>query len=64
MPEKKRDVPGSSRKGPIDARSTDANGRQADEVTPHAARANAKKNPRARRKRDETQGAFRDETAR
>ena len=64
----KKDVPGSSRKGPIDTRSTDADGQQADEVTTHAERADRKRadtpNPDATRKRGETPGAFKDETAR
>jgi hypothetical protein len=35
------DIPGSARKGSIDMRSTDANGKQADEVQSHAERAAA-----------------------
>ena len=64
MQKTKRDVPGSSRKGSIDARSSDAAGRQADEVTTHAQRAKAKPDRPTGRKRDETAGALKDETAR
>ncbi|MES2713281.1 MAG: hypothetical protein V4653_17010 [Pseudomonadota bacterium] len=60
---KKPDVPGSARKGDIDMRSTDADGKQADEVQSHAER--AKKQPADGDKpRDETKGAFKDQVGR
>ena len=52
--------PGSSKKGGIDTRSSDAKGKQADEVKPHAERAAetpAGPAPRG----DETKGAFKDQ---
>ncbi|WP_424810999.1 hypothetical protein [Roseococcus sp. YIM B11640] len=55
--------PGSSKKGDIDTRSTDAYGKQADEVKSHAERARekpAKKPSEA----GEAAGALKDETAR
>ena len=56
-------VPGSSRKDTLDTRSTDANGKQADEVESHAER--AKKKPADAIVPDgETSGAFKDQTAR
>jgi len=42
MRKDQKDVPGSSRRGGIDTRSSDANARQADEVKPHAERAGEK----------------------
>ncbi|RVT97880.1 hypothetical protein EOD42_08810 [Rhodovarius crocodyli] len=55
--------PGSSKKGDIDTRSTDAHGKQADEVESHAER--AKRNQRPKAKPDgETAGALKDQTAR
>lgn len=57
---KKPDVPGSSRKGPIDTRSTDANGKQADEVESHAERA-AKKPADPQRPTGEASGALKDQ---
>lgn len=55
--------PGSSRKGPIDTRSTDAHGRQADEVKTHAERAKEKPAETSNRA-GEAAGALKDETAR
>lgn len=57
---KDHDVPGSSRQGDIDTRSSDANGKQADEVESHAERA-SKKPADARKPDGETSGAFRDQ---
>jgi hypothetical protein len=55
--------PGSSRKGDIDTRSTDAHGKQADEVKSHAER--AKERPaKDGAPDDETSGAMKDQTAR
>ena len=55
-----KDVPGSSRQGAIDTRSTDANGKQADEVESHADRAGKK--PADERKPDgEASGALKDQ---
>lgn len=55
--------PGSSKKGDIDTRSSDANGKQADEVKSHAERAQEKpaKGPR---EAGEAAGALKDQTAR
>lgn len=55
--------PGSSKKGSIDTRSTDANGRQADEVKPHARRASDKP-PEKENRAGEVAGAMKDQTAR
>ncbi|MBR0655260.1 hypothetical protein [Plastoroseomonas arctica] len=52
--------PGSSRKGDIDTRSTDANGKQADEVETHAERA-GKKPDGAKKPDGETSGALKDQ---
>ncbi|MBS7810299.1 hypothetical protein [Roseococcus pinisoli] len=55
--------PGSSKKGDIDLRSSDAQGKQADEVKSHAEKASdkpAEKSPRA----GETAGALKDQTGR
>jgi len=61
----RKKVPGSSRHGPIDTRSTDAHGKQADEVKSHAERAAEKPDAQGPdRKRDEVSGALKDETAR
>lgn len=63
-------IPGSSRDGDIDTRSTDASGPQADEVVSHAERVKAdtttqKDGTRPRGKaRDERSGALKDQTAR
>jgi hypothetical protein len=62
MPDYKNDIPGSARKGSIDMRSTDANGKQADEVQSHAERAASK--PRKTGRSGEVAGALKDETAR
>jgi hypothetical protein len=62
MPDYKNDIPGSARKGSIDTRSTDANGKQADQVKSHAERAAAK--PREASRSGEVAGALKDETAR
>ena len=64
MTERKK-VPGSSRHGEIDTRSSDAKGKQADEVTPHAERA-AQRPPDtpAPKEKGEAPGALRDQTAR
>ena len=60
-----RKVPGSSRDGPIDTRSTDAHGKQADEVKSHAERAAEKpKTEGPTPKSGEVRGALKDETAR
>ncbi|TCH96621.1 hypothetical protein EJV46_18715 [Roseococcus sp. SYP-B2431] len=57
---KGKSIPGSSKKGDIDTRSTDANGKQADEVKPHSERAGetpSKKSPR----QGEVGGALKDQ---
>ena len=59
-----RKVPGSARDGSIDTRSSDAGGKQADEVKSHADRA-AETPPRKPIPRDgEVSGALRDRTER
>lgn len=61
----KKKVPGSARDGGIDTRSTDAGGRQADEVKSHAERAAEAPPPRKPAPRDgEVSGALRDRTER
>jgi hypothetical protein len=62
MPDYKNDIPGSARKGSIDMRSTDAKGKQADQVQSHAERAAEK--PRKTGRSGEVAGALKDETAR
>jgi hypothetical protein len=56
-------IPGSSDKGSINTRSTDANGKQADEVKPHSEIASeqpAEENPPS----GEAAGALRDQVGR
>ncbi|WP_421991032.1 hypothetical protein [Roseococcus sp.] len=55
--------PGSSRKGGIDTRSTDANGKQADEVKSHAEKA-AEKPAQKSNRAGETAGTMKDQTGR
>jgi hypothetical protein len=55
--------PGSAKKGKIDLRSTDANGKQADEVRSHAEKA-AEKPAEKSRGAGEAAGAMKDQTAR
>lgn len=62
-PSSKQPIPGSAKKGNIDLRSTDAHGRQADEVESHAERAKTKGDGETHRD-GETSGAFHDQTAR
>jgi len=52
--------PGSSKKGPIDTRSTDANGKQADEVKSHAQKADEKPS-KASPGQGEVAGALKDQ---
>lgn len=63
MRKNEQDVPGSSKRGKIDTRSTDAYGQQADEVKPHAERAKEKPAEKSNRA-GEVAGALKDETAR
>lgn len=63
MRKNEQDVPGSSRRGNIDTRSTDARGKQADEVKSHAERAKGKPAEKSNRA-GEAAGALKDETAR
>ncbi|MDB5411815.1 MAG: hypothetical protein JWR10_150 [Rubritepida sp.] len=42
MTDKKTNIPGGSKRGDIDSRSSDASGRQADEVKPHSDKASEK----------------------
>ena len=55
--------PGSSKKGPIDTRSTSANAKQADEVKSHAERAREKPAEKTNRA-GEAAGAMKDQTGR
>jgi hypothetical protein len=63
MRKNEQDVPGSSKRGKIDTRSTDAHGQQADEVKSHAERAK-EKGPEKSSRTGEVAGAMKDETAR
>lgn len=63
MRKKEQDVPGSSRRGNIDTRSTDANGQQADEVKSHAERAK-EKGAETSSRAGEVAGAMKDQTGR
>lgn len=62
VPASKTPIPGSAKKEDIDLRSTDAGGRQADEVESHAER--ARKQPDGRRQTGEARGALKDQTGR
>jgi hypothetical protein len=59
----KKPVPGSSRVGNMDTRSTDVGGKQADEVASHAERAQKKPSTKAESEpaRDEAAGAMKDQ---
>ncbi|MBR0664426.1 hypothetical protein GXW71_08670 [Roseomonas hellenica] len=63
VPASKQPIPGSAKKDNIDLRSTDAHGRQADEVESHTERAKKKVEGETHRA-GETSGAFKDQTAR
>jgi hypothetical protein len=63
VPASKSPVPGSARKGDIDVRSTDARGKQADEVESHAERAK-EEGSGAERPKGEAEGAMKDQTGR
>jgi hypothetical protein len=62
-----RKVPGSSRDGGIDSRSTDASGKQADQVKSHATLANEDRRRASdsdAKDQGERAGAMKDRTAR
>lgn len=63
VPAGKSPVPGSAKKEDIDLRSTDARGRQADDVESHAERA-GKKGAGTGHPSGEADGAMKDQTGR
>ncbi|MBR0667090.1 hypothetical protein GXW71_22200 [Roseomonas hellenica] len=63
VPASKSPVPGSAKKEGIDLRSTDAHGKQADDVKSHAERAR-KKETGTKHPSGEPDGAMKDQTAR